>query len=204
MHWGKNKAVTKWSELKWKSLPAFSFDRGESQAIKKKKTNSTLKMFSHHILPLQPAPHKEHTYNLGKRCAKLPCAFAISNYLSPVCISGPIIAGADEMAQFSSHCFRNSLKEAEEYNSPHIAKSPNGSPANADDRDVLRDSGITWYSAELNHFLQQWHPGAGSYSAATAKNASDCRSAGKLPLTPTSPSSTSQTKLNRMSWIVWP
>lgn len=59
-------------------------------------------MFSHHVLPLQPAPHKEQMHNFGeKNVQNFPRAFAISNYLSPVCISGPVIAGADETAQFS-------------------------------------------------------------------------------------------------------
>lgn len=41
VHWGGGRggnAVTKWSELKWKSLPAFTIDRGESQAMEKKKS----------------------------------------------------------------------------------------------------------------------------------------------------------------------
>lgn len=54
------------------------------------------------LCPCSQLPTKKrHTTWGGGEHAKLPHAFTISNYLSPVCLSGPVIAGADEMAQFS-------------------------------------------------------------------------------------------------------
>lgn len=69
------------------------------------------------------------------------------------------------------HRFMNMLEEAEEHHPPCVAKLPNCLPGKADDRDILRNSGITGYSAEPKLFFctHQQHPGAGSYSATKKK-----------------------------------
>lgn len=60
-----------------------------------------LKIFSPCFAHAASSPQRTGTQLLEGKHAKLPHAFTISNYLSPVCLSGPVIAGADEMAQFS-------------------------------------------------------------------------------------------------------
>lgn len=58
-------------------------------------------MFSRRFALAALSPLRTHNFGEKKTHAKLPCTFAMSNYLQWVCISGQIITGADETAQFS-------------------------------------------------------------------------------------------------------